>query len=219
MLRLVFSKTGNGVWISHLDTMRLFQRAFKRSGLRLKHSQGFNPRPSVSIAMPLSVGVESDCELMDFELDQQEIPCEQIMERLNQSLVKGIQVLAVYSDPRKLKELELMKCRLLLEYDRPVSQMDMEQIYQLFQKETLVVDKKGKNGVTQQDIIPLIRAVTISRGEEQNLQMDAIIHCQNPSLNPVQLGAAIGKYIPHLKPDFIKCRRLEVYDGSGNIFR
>ena len=53
MPRALFEKTGNAVWISHLDLMRVFQRAFKRCGLHLKHTQGFNPRPSVSIALPL----------------------------------------------------------------------------------------------------------------------------------------------------------------------
>ena len=89
MLRMLFSKTGNAIWISHLDTMRLFQRAFKRCGFHLKHTQGFNPRPSVSIALPLSVGVESFCELLDFELEDQEISCTEIMERLNCSLIDG----------------------------------------------------------------------------------------------------------------------------------
>ena len=58
MPRALFEKTGNAVWMSHLDLMRLLQRAFKRAGLHLKHTQGFNPRPSVSIALPMSVGVE-----------------------------------------------------------------------------------------------------------------------------------------------------------------
>lgn len=69
MLRALFEKTGTAVWISHLDLMRLFQRAFARANLPLKHTQGFNPRPSVSIALPLSVGLESVCELLDFEVE------------------------------------------------------------------------------------------------------------------------------------------------------
>ena len=83
MLRLMFTKTANAVWISHLDTMRLFQRAFKRSGFHLKHTQGFNPRPSVSIALPLSVGVESLCEILDFELEDEGLNCQDIMDRLS----------------------------------------------------------------------------------------------------------------------------------------
>ena len=71
MPRALFEKTGNAVWMSHLDLMRLFQRAFKRADLHLKHTQGFNPRPFVSIALPMSVGVESVCELLDFDLEGQ----------------------------------------------------------------------------------------------------------------------------------------------------
>ena len=90
MPRVLFEKKGNAVWISHLDLMRLFQRAFQRAGLNLKHTQGFNPRPSVSIALPLSVGVESNCELLDFELDGQTVSNKEIVARLNQSLVEGL---------------------------------------------------------------------------------------------------------------------------------
>ena len=68
MPRIVFEKKGRAVWISHLDLMRLFQRAFKRAGLPLTHTQGFNPRPSVSIALPLSVGYSSECEILEFGL-------------------------------------------------------------------------------------------------------------------------------------------------------
>ena len=69
MPRALFEKKGNAVWISHLDLMRVFQRAFKRAGLPLTHTKGFNPRPSVSIALPMSVGIEIGCELLDFELE------------------------------------------------------------------------------------------------------------------------------------------------------
>ena len=92
MLRALFEKTGNAAYISHLDLMRLFQRAFKRAGLPLTHTQGYNPRPSVSIAMPLSVGVESVCELLDFDLEGESVPHQQIVERLNKVLVKGYTV-------------------------------------------------------------------------------------------------------------------------------
>ena len=45
MPRLLFAKTGNAVWISHLDLMRVFQRAFRRGGILIRHSQGFAPGP------------------------------------------------------------------------------------------------------------------------------------------------------------------------------
>ena len=132
MPRLLFEKTGNAVWISHLDLMRLFQRAFKRAGLALTHTQGFNPRPSVSIALPLSVGVASCCELLDFDLDGEAVPCEQIQQRLNQALVSGIRVLDVYETGRKLRELSLLRCHVLLEYDRGIPENAVSAICDLF---------------------------------------------------------------------------------------
>ena len=121
MPRLLFEKTGDAVWISHLDLMRLFQRAFKRAGLPLTHTQGYNPRPSVSIAMPLSVGVESICELLDFDLEGEKIPNAQIVRRLNEVLVKGIRVLDCLDNGKKLKELAYLDCKLMLRYDNDVT--------------------------------------------------------------------------------------------------
>ena len=67
-LRIRFSKTGRAIWLSHLDLMRTMQRAFLRAGYPLKYSEGFNPHAQISILLPLSVGVSSVCELMDFQL-------------------------------------------------------------------------------------------------------------------------------------------------------
>ena len=66
--RLLFSKTGRAKYISHLDLMRTFQRAFARAGIAIKHTEGFNPHPFVSIALPLSVGYSSQCEILEFGL-------------------------------------------------------------------------------------------------------------------------------------------------------
>jgi len=66
--RLLFSKTGRAKYISHLDLMRTFQRAFSRAGIQIKHTEGFNPHPFVSIALPLSVGYSSQCEILEFGL-------------------------------------------------------------------------------------------------------------------------------------------------------
>lgn len=219
MPRLLFTKLENSIWISHLDTMRVFQRAFKRAGMLLKHTQGFNPRPSVSIALPLSVGVDSECELLDFDLDGQVLPCEEIQTRLNQALVSGIQVLQVYEDGQKLKHLKYLKCQILLEYDQGVSDSTTQAIAELFSRNELKVEKKGKNGIIQQDIIPMIRHLDMAIKDANTVILDATACCQEPSLNPAQLINAINKYLPQLKPDFAKCRRIELYDADENIFR
>lgn len=219
MPRARFIKEGNAVWISHLDTMRLFQRAFKRSGLLLKHTQGFNPRPSVSIAMPLSVGVESECELLDFELDGQNFSCEEVMQRLNSALIPGVSVASVYEDGRKLKELRYLLCRIFLEYDSGIPGGTEQEIRELFDRPELTVEKKGKNGITQQNITPMIHRLDVSSLNGRTLELEALICCQEPSLNPAQLMAAVHTYLPQHQPDHSTCRRIELYDRQGTIFR
>lgn len=219
MLRLLFEKKGNAVWISHLDLMRLFQRAFKRAGLPLTHTQGFNPRPSVSIAMPLSVGVESCCELLDFELEDISVTCEEILERLNSVLVDGVRVLSVYESGKKLKELAYLQCTVFLEYDNGIPAGAEEMIRELFGRGELLVLKKSKNGEQEQNIIPLIKQITVSAQDSNTLLFNAVVCCQNPSLNPVQLSAAISRHLPQFAPDFSRCRREEILDHQFKVFR
>ena len=219
MPRVLFEKTGNAIFISHLDLMRLFQRAFKRAGLPLKHSQGFSPRPFVAIALPLSVGVESKCELLDFELEGESIPCEEIAQRLNDALVEGVVVRQVYEDGKKIKHLAYLSCVVTLEYARGVPASSAEQLADLFRRDSLIVTKKGKNGITEQDIIPMIRKLDVVTVDNRTLELRALVCCQNPSLNPMQLAAAIDAYLPELTPDFAKCRREEIFGADETIFR
>ena len=219
MRRLLFEKTGNAIWISHLDLMRLFQRAFKRAGFSLTHTQGFNPRPSVSIAMPLSVGVESVCELLDFDLDGDPVFCDEIFAGLNQNLVEGVRVLAVYDDGKKIRDLSLLHCHVNLEYDNGIQENMKSSLLELFGRETLIVPKKSKNGMQEQDIIPMLKKIEIIEAGEKELVLDCVVCCQNPTLNPMQLVAAIELHLPEFRPSFAKCKRLEIYDTDGNVFR
>lgn len=219
MPRALFEKTGNAIYTSHLDLMRVFQRAFKRAGLPLTHTQGFNPRPSVSIALPLSLGVESRCELLDFDLEGEKIPNDEIRDRLNRALIEGVQVISVYDEMTKIKYLAYLDCRVVLEYDAPPPEDAAARIEALFHQEQLMVEKKSKNGVTDQDILPMIQSLTVHRDNAHEIILRARVCCQNPALNPMQLSAAISKYIPDLTPDFVRCSREEVYDQNQNRFR
>lgn len=219
MPRLRFTKTGNAVWMSHLDLMRLFQRAFKRAGLNLKHTQGFTPRPMVSIALPMSVGVESRCELLDFDLEGESVPGEEILRRLNSALVEGVEALQVYEEGRKIKHIAYLSCRLEMTYDTGASASALDAIQNLFAQESLTVEKHSKNGMQEQDIIPMIKNISFSQPDENRILIDALVCCQNPALNPMRIPAAIFRYLPEYKPDFVKCARQEIYDTEEQIFR
>lgn len=69
-LRLKFGRGEELKFLSHLDLMRLWERALRRAGLPLAYSEGFTPHPRISLAAPLSVGVTSQAELMDVFLSR-----------------------------------------------------------------------------------------------------------------------------------------------------
>ena len=220
MPRLLFEKVGNAVWISHLDLMRVFQRSFQRAGLPLTHTKGFNPRPSVSIALPLSVGIESRCELLDFDLEGEGVPCEEICRRLNEKLIAGVRVREVYEDGLKIKHLTYLDCVLDLEYDRGIPEGTLEDLQALFSRDDVFLEKKSKTGkITQQDVVSMIKSISFVQKDPETLEVHARICCQNPTLNPMQIPAAIEKYLPQRMPDFVVCRREEIYTEDESIFR
>jgi len=199
--------------------MRLFQRSFKRANLPLTHTQGFSPRPSVSIALPLSVGVESACELLEFDLYGDSIANEEICARLNDALVEGVKVREVYTTGRKLRDLALLQCVVTLEYDTGVPESAVVRLKEFFGAESILVPKRTKNGMQEQDIVPMIRRMEISQRDDNTVELEALVCCQNPSLNPMQLVAAIELHCPELKADFASCRRVEIFDQQEMNFR
>ena len=220
MSRILFEKKGNAVWISHLDLMRLFQRAFKRAGLKLTHTQGYNPRPSVSIALPLSVGVESNCELLDFDLDGDKVANRVVRGKLNDYLVPGIKVIKVYDNGAKIKYLALLDTIVTLEYDAGVPADGVQKLQELFGREEVLVEKKTKAGdIVDQNIVEMIKFLEVEQADAHTVLLKARICCQNPTLNPNQLYGAIVRHLPEMKPDFVKSERIELYDQEGNIFR
>lgn len=90
-VRIKFSKTGSMKFIGHLDVMRYFQKAIRRSGIDIAYSQGFNPHQLISFAAPLGVGLTSDSEYMDMELNSS-FSSKEAMDRLNAAMNDEIRV-------------------------------------------------------------------------------------------------------------------------------
>ena len=81
------------------------------------------------------------------------------------------------------------------------------------------IPKKTKNGIQDQDIIPMIREISITQISSREVEINCLICCQNPTLNPMQLPAAIAIYKPEYAPDFTHCVRVEIFDVNQQIFR
>ncbi|MBP5159969.1 MAG: DUF2344 domain-containing protein [Lachnospiraceae bacterium] len=91
-VRIRFAKFGAMKYIGHLDVMRYFQKALRRSKLDVKYTEGYHPHQIMSFAMPLGVGVTSDGEYMDIEMDS--VPSkDELIDRLGATMTSGFAIL------------------------------------------------------------------------------------------------------------------------------
>ena len=140
--RVYFDKYGEMKFISHLDLLRFFERLFNKAEIPVKYSEGFHPRPKMSFGSPISLGTEAYNEIMDFETDV-EISNEEVVKRLNESAVLGLNVNKVEEVPRKSSIMEEFTNML---YTVEGSQEDMDKLEELFNRNEIleVREKKGK---------------------------------------------------------------------------
>ena len=216
-LRLRFRKTGRAVYISHLDLMQTMQRAFFRAGYALGYSEGFNPHPLLSIALPLSVGTGSECELMDFRL-REDADLAALPARLTAALPEGIEILEAYEFTRKAAELKWLRVRGVFEYDERDPAAMSEALTDFYARGEIVITKKTKRGQGETDIRPSIREIAFSV-DGPDVTLEALISAQNPTLNPELLAEALRQLKPEIAPDFARFIRIETYDSELQLFR
>ena len=185
MNRLLFEKTDDAVYLSHLDLMRVFQRAFKRADIMIWHSQGFSPRAYVSIALPLPVGSESVCEILDFEIQDGSVDLAKLPALLNRTMPAGIRVLEAYESAVKIKHLTRLRAQITLEYDRGVPEQAERTIMELFSGGPVLVKKRTKSGgEAELDLTPMIFGLSMRKASAQELELTVLVSAQNPSCNP-----------------------------------
>ncbi len=218
--RLRFTKSGRACYISHLDLMATFQRVFTRAEVPIWQTQGFNKHAYVSIALPLSVGYSSDCELLEFTLNEGMAP-EEVPAHMNETMPEGIHVVECYPIETPLKRLAEIDWTLVMEYDNGVPEHAVAEIETLLGQESLVIQKKSKKskkGYTEIDLIPMIHLWEMT-AEEERITVHARLMAQNPGLNPSIVIDTIRNLCPDAAPDFVRYHRNEIFDGEGKVFR
>ena len=167
-IRVRYSKTGKAKYISHLDLMATMQRAFIRAGVRLKYSEGFNPHPYISVALPLPVGCGSVCELMDVGLMDVGLMDIGLMgigqkgdfaDRINASLPDGLYINEVYVSERKFSEIAWIQIDGILAYDDGAPPGAAERLAEHFSRGSIIIQKKTKRGTADIDVAPHIRDI------------------------------------------------------------
>ena len=159
-----FSKTGTICYTSHLDVMRMFKRAFKRAGIALSYSQGFNPHPKMGFAQPLSLGYEAEEEFIEFETPDDREPAD-LLEALRSTMPEGIDLKRCERQHKERKTLSSMTCAAIYEAVIPLhgKECDVDgQIGSYLAQDRIVTLKKQKKKkeLKEVDIKPMIRQIT-----------------------------------------------------------
>lgn len=170
-VRVKFSKHGALKFIGHLDIMRYFQKAFRRSDIDIAYTGGFSPHQVMSFAAPLGVGLESDGEYMDVELNAME-STEEIKARLNEQMAEGMEVLSVTVLPEKsgsaMAAVAAAGYYIAFRDGFSPALGWQRAVDSFLEKERIAVTKQTKKSVQEIDLKPAIYDLRASsyRGEE-----------------------------------------------------
>lgn len=159
-------------YISHLDLQRAFQRALRRAEIDVAYSQGFNPHPKTSFAMALAVGMTSEGEYIDVELNTKIQP-EELMTRLNNSLPQGLQVvqckLRDKPHPSLMSQIDKAIYTIEILTQGKNNYLDIQLLIEFFmQQDEIIVERVNKKGKkSSKNIRPFIDFIQLEEVQDQ----------------------------------------------------
>jgi len=161
-VRATFEKCGRAKYISHLDLNRCMLRTFRRSRLPIWYTEGFNPHPYYSFALALSLGFESSCEILDFNLNE-DIPFDEIRDKLNAVMPEGMRIVKVAEQKQKITAIAKA------EYSFSLVSDETEELFaavqELIASPEILIEKKTKKGLKTVDIKPDMEILTCNKAE------------------------------------------------------
>jgi len=205
--RVAYRQDGPARWVGHLDIMRAFARAARRARLPLAYSRGFNPRPRMSFAAPLPVGMQGGQEYVDLELEEA-LPVEEVVHRLRETMPPGLQVLRVRrvpsDSPALMGILDRVRyvCRGSLGSHLTLAEIEERLASFLAKGEILVVRRTGEK---PRDIRPGIKSITarvdngtislvmeLKAGSHGNVRPEEVLHalCEIMPIDPASFTIA-----------------------------
>lgn len=217
-VRALFTKSGSAKYISHLDLTRIMSRSFRRAGIPIWYTEGFNPHPFFTFALPLSLGSNSTYETMDFKITE-DMPFEEILSRINPCLPEGITVTEVFKPVMKHTLISWAKYKIEARSD-VVSADDLFEALQKFigRPEIIVAKKTKSKAIKEFDIKATIKEINLLKdGEKIIIEIITPAGCTD-NVNPSLLTASFETEFENFKPEF-EITRTAVYSSDMQNFR
>lgn len=221
--RIKFSKMGSMRFIGHLDLMRYFQKAFRRAGIPVAYSQGFSPHQLMSFTSPLGLGLTSEGEYLDVEL-QEEVSRQDMLSKINAQMNDEIKVLdfvQLADDAKPSMAVFAAADYVIYEKEHNIQSWDRQDFEkdfsQFLSQKEIVVSKKTKKSEKQIDIRPFIYEYGFSLEEWQKIVPEQI-SCPLPEnedggFRPLCYLRLTAGSVMNIKPELV----LEAFLHSRNM--
>lgn len=231
-IRVKFSKIGHMRFVGHLDMLRYFQKAIRRSELPIRYSTGYSPHQIMSFASALGIGIEGSGEYMDIELEDEraaQLSSAEAIRRLNESMCEGMEILSFKKLPQNSRNAMALvasaQYRIYFleeeqdeekrgEKDYPSGEFLQSCIERLMKREEIIVEKKSKEKIIYQDIKPLIYRMEAEEWEGKTSILLHVSQGSNNNVKPKLLLEALQSYadLPKYRSGI---RRTELYTEEG----
>ncbi|MBQ8302196.1 MAG: DUF2344 domain-containing protein [Clostridia bacterium] len=219
-LRFKFKKVGSLQYISHLDLVRTMHKVIVRANLPLWYTEGFNPKPKMIFAAPLSIGTESKCEYMDLRMNEYIDPAE-AMARINANMTDEMQIFEAYYPDTKFTDLKWMSYRITVT-PAELDDKAVAAVNDMLSSPSIEVRKKNSESTT--NVKPLIRSADAVRSGESIVINATLSADPSAFLNPEYIIKALrekcGLLSSHnLMSESYEILRLNAYFDDMTEFR
>lgn len=166
-----YQKGNEIAMISHLDIQRTLQRAFRRAGIPLLYSNGFNPHPQFSFATAAATGMSSSCEWFEVQLSEEMSP-EEFVRRANEVMPQGMCVSNAFVAPENYgslsAKLRAAQYRVDLQFETPADHETLAQTLEAMLTGEIIIQKRTKGGIRPVDMRPYILRVSVGQVEGEH---------------------------------------------------
>lgn len=211
--RIKYERNDDARFISHLDLMRTMNRALKRSGAPLEYTKGFNPHTIMTVALPLSVGITSECEYLDITFSDR-VDTASLRDKLNGVMPSGIKVLEIRSAEEERAFKYIDKAKYVVRFTSDAAP-DCEGFLAMGEA---VITKKSKSGEKEENILPDIFLLT-SRESDGIQEIEMLLSAGSKrNLKPELVMSAIDKFQNIGAKDITIHRKNIYFDDGAEVF-
>lgn len=210
-LRISFKKGQQVKFISHLDLLRTFVRAIRRADIPVKYSEGFNPHAQLTFALPLAVGVTSECEVLDITLEKP-VDIIETVKNLEKALPPGLEIVQAQITPSKMPEYTKAAYTVVVENSTDFDQNIKDEIMQSMRSGDIIVEKKTKKKTTMVNIIEHIFEFEIVKAEGNVITFNMTLSVGNEfTLKPELVLKGLESIISEFRTSDVDINRREIF--------